>query len=179
MGRAKPLIGRFRVRPFSRFWKVLKTIVGGLAGALAWIIGLLVLFGPAQLVLANPALQSDKFLSVMGSMEPLPRTQAQPWILPMGLLVISTIYSLVYSRIEPAFKGPPLRRGLEFGLVLWAIMVPWFEFYLPWNVMREPAFLVLLEIACWLGVMLLVGIAIAISHARIGKTDRARPDDSR
>ena len=33
-------------------------------------------------------------------------------------------------------------------------MVPWFEFYLPWNVMREPAPLVLLEMACWLGVRL-------------------------
>lgn len=40
-------------------------------------------------------------------------------------------------------------------------MAPWFEFYLPWNVLREPAPLVVLELACWLGVMLLVGTAIA------------------
>lgn len=40
-------------------------------------------------------------------------------------------------------------------------MVPWFEFYLPWNVLREPASLVALEMLCWAGGMLLVGVTIA------------------
>jgi hypothetical protein len=40
-------------------------------------------------------------------------------------------------------------------------MVPWFEFYLPWNVMLEPMPLVLLEVLCWLIVQLLVGLALA------------------
>jgi hypothetical protein len=41
------------------------------------------------------------------------------------------------------------------------MMALWFEFYLPWNVLHEPAPLVALELVLWLGVMLLVGIAIA------------------
>lgn len=40
-------------------------------------------------------------------------------------------------------------------------MVPWFEFYLPWNMMHEPAPLVLLEMALWLGVLVVAGLAIA------------------
>jgi len=40
-------------------------------------------------------------------------------------------------------------------------MVPWFEFYLPWNVMHEPLLPVLLEMIHWLGVLLSVGFAIA------------------
>lgn len=43
-------------------------------------------------------------------------------------------------------------------------MVPWFEFYLPWNVMHEPATLVLLEAALWLAVLLTVGLAVAGSY---------------
>jgi hypothetical protein len=40
-------------------------------------------------------------------------------------------------------------------------MVPWFEFYLPWNVLREPNALVMLEVVCWAGVMTVVGLTIA------------------
>jgi len=46
-------------------------------------------------------------------------------------------------------------------MVAWALMVPWFEFYLPWNVMHEPVLLVLLEMILWMGVLLIVGIVIA------------------
>jgi hypothetical protein len=45
-------------------------------------------------------------------------------------------------------------------------MVPWFEFYLPRNVMREPAALVLLEMVLWLGVLLVAGLAIAVTYER-------------
>jgi hypothetical protein len=58
-------------------------------------------------------------------------------------------------------KGNRIKRGLKFGLVAWALMVPWFEFYLPWNVMHEPLLPVLLEMILWLGVLLSVGLAIA------------------
>lgn len=59
------------------------------------------------------------------------------------------------------YEAPWWRRGLRFGLLSWILMVPWFEFYLPWNVLREPAALVALEMLCWAGVLLLVGITIA------------------
>jgi hypothetical protein len=45
--------------------------------------------------------------------------------------------------------------------VAWVLMVPWFEFYLPWNVMHEPIMLVILEMVLWLCVHLIVGIVIA------------------
>jgi len=52
-------------------------------------------------------------------------------------------------------------RGFIFGACAWALSFTWFEFYLPWNVMREPAPLVALELVCWLAVMLVVGPTIA------------------
>ena len=40
-------------------------------------------------------------------------------------------------------------------------MVPWFEFYLPWNVLLEPFPLVALELICWAAVLLVVALTIA------------------
>lgn len=141
---------------------VLAAIVAGIAGGVAWVAGLFLFFIPAQTVLANPAYQSAKFLAVMSTIQPLPRVAAAPWVIPAGAIAIGIIHALVYSRIRGAFGGGAVRRGSRFGLVAWALMAPWFEFYLPWNVMREPLPLVLLEAVCWLTVLLAAGVVTAL-----------------
>jgi hypothetical protein len=139
---------------------MLKIFVPGIAGGIAWQLGMIIFFGPAQAILTDPQLQSAKFNAVFQSIAPLPRTAGQPLLLLAGLIGISLIYAGVHNAIRPALTGPVLKRSLKFGLILWAIMVPWFEYYLPWNVMGEPFLLVLLEGACWFGVMQLVAFAI-------------------
>lgn len=139
-----------------------KAIYAGLAGGIAWIGSTILFFGPAQAILANPDFQSQKFLYVVGQLEPLPYAADSPWIIPAGLLLIGTLYGLVYHFVRRAFQGVPWwKKGMRFGLVAWALMVPWFEFYLPWNVMHEPFMLVLLEMLLWMAVLLIVGITIA------------------
>jgi hypothetical protein len=141
---------------------LLRAVAAGFAGGLAWIVALTLFFGPAQAILANPNYQSQKFLSVVAQLEPLPRAAEAPWILPAGLLVMGVLYGVVYHFVRRAFPRKPWwKKGLQFGLITWVVMVPWFEFYLPWNVMHEPAVLVILEMALWLAVLLTVGIAIA------------------
>ena len=49
-------------------------------------------------------------------------------------------------------------------LIAWGLMAPWFEFYLPWNVMREPFALALLELLLWALVLQLVGIVMALVY---------------
>lgn len=133
----------------------------GLAGGAAWIAGVLVLFTPAQAVLANPAYQSAKFLSVLAEMEPLPRVGEDPWLFPAGVALIGILYGHVYRFLRGSLGSSAWERGARFGMVAWALMAPWFEFYLPWNVMREPTALVVLELILWAGVLLGVGWAIA------------------
>ena len=140
---------------------MLAATVAGLAGGIAWIAGVMVLFTPAQAVLANPAWQSAKFLSVLTEMEPLPRVAADPWLFPAGVALIGIVYGHVYAMVRGSLGTGAWRRGARFGIVAWALMAPWFEFYLPWNVMHEPAPLVLLELALWAGVLLGVGLATA------------------
>jgi hypothetical protein len=144
--------------------KPLRLLIAGLAAAVAWLAGLQVFFGPAQRILTDPGLQSPKFLAAFAR-EPFPR-MAEAWVLPAGLLVIGLIHATAYAWLAPRLDGPPWRRGLAFGALAWALMVPWFEFYLPWNVMREPFPLVMLEAACWAGVLLLVGLATGLAYGR-------------
>lgn len=141
----------------------LRVIASGLAGGIAWIAGMILFFGPAQKILADPQLQSAKFIAVMEHIEPLPRMSENIWIIVVGLLVIGVIYGIVFSFIGPRLSGGNFLKGTQFGLISWALMVPWFEFYLPWNVMHEPALLVLLEVFLWALVLQLVGISISLS----------------
>src|SRR3970040_598951 len=55
-------------------------------------------------------------------------------------------------------------------------MVPWFEFSLPWNVLLEPEPLVALELVCWAGVLVLVGLTIAGVEAALGRNRVAARD---
>lgn len=147
--------------------RALRILASSIAAAIAWWVGLLVVFGPAQIILADPDRQSAKFLSVFAQ-PPLPRMAERVEILPLGLLLVGTIYACTYEWLGARLSGPPLRKGLAFGLIAWALMVPWFEFYLPWNVMREPLPLVLLEALCWLLVLLGVGFATSVVDDRLG-----------
>ncbi len=138
----------------------IRTLVAGIAGGVAWSLGMMAIFGPAQTILASPTLQSAKLNAVFQTMAPLPRTQGQPLLLVAGLIGIALIYAMVHDAIRPVLSGSLVRRAAKFGLILWAVMVPWFEYYLPWNVLNEPLPLVLLECLCWFGVMQLVSFAI-------------------
>lgn len=139
-------------------------LLAGLLGGIAWFLGIVLFFGAAQGLLTDPDLQSAKMLDAFTS-EPLPRTNEAPWLLIAGLLGIGALWGWTYVWLSSAWPGAWWRRGLRFGVVAWVLMIPWFEFYLPWNVLHEPAALVALELVCWAGVVLGVGLAVAGTDA--------------
>jgi len=150
-----------------------RILIGGVLAATAWWAGLLLVFGPAQSLLSDPARQSAKFLAAFTD-PPLPRMAEHPETLLVGLLIVGWFHAGVFAALEPKLSGGILRKGITFGVIAWALMVPWFEFYLPWNVMREPLGLVALEGLCWLGVQLGVGLVLSAT-GRIGRIGRLRP----
>lgn len=154
-------------------------LVAGLAGGTAWFVSMMLLFGPAQAILSNPEFQSAKFLYIAGQLEPLPRIAEAPWLLPLGLLLIGMIYGIVYRFVRPALTGSWWEKGIKFGLVAWVLMVPWFEFYLPWNMMHEPALLVLLEMVLWMGVLAAASLAMAgVYEWRVSSMSTLEPGES-
>ncbi len=148
--------------------------IAGLAGGVAWFLGILVIFGPAQAVLTDPNLQSAKMIAAFRTEPMAPRIYGAPWLVGAGFLGIGVLWGWVYAWIAASWPGPWWKRGLRFGVVGWALMVPWLEFYLPWNVLLEPATLVALEMVCWMGVLLGVGLAIAGVEAALSRREVER-----
>jgi hypothetical protein len=143
-----------------------RALIAGLAGGVAWNVGMLLTFGPAQRWLADPELQSPKMFSVFADPELPPRMNEAPWIVPVMLLGLGVLYGLCFAAVREGLPGQGrLARGLSFGVLAWALGFFWFELYLPWNVLREPAPLVLLELCLWLLVLLGVGATISFVYA--------------
>lgn len=160
-------VGSGRVR-----WR--RVLPAGLAGGIAWLLSMLALFGPAQRLLTDPRLQSAKFIAAFADPVAPPRAASAPWIVPAGILIIATGFALVYALVHPGLGATRVRRGIRFGFIAWLLMVPWFEFYLPWNVMLEPWPLVLLEMFCWFLVLQLTAQAIAwVYEGRIPRSGSA------
>jgi hypothetical protein len=135
-----------------------------LAAAIGWFIGFMVSFTPAQSILADPARQSAKFLAIFFSIPPAPRIASPPQFLGL-VLVLGVFLALAHRLSRPDRARPWWHRGLRFGALAWLFMVPWFELYLPWNVLHEPMPLVLLEAACWWITLTCSGLAIAAADS--------------
>lgn len=149
-------------------------IAGGLGGA-ALIIGLIVFFGPVQGILSDPAIQSPKMIAVFTEIEPLPRVGTQPWAVAIGFILLGVIHGLVFAWLAPALPGDGWRKGFAYGLVLWLLMVTWFEFFILWNVMHEPVILIALEGALWLLTLQVEGLTIAAAYNYREKAKREVP----
>ncbi len=142
----------------------LRIFLTGILVTVVWYVGIILVFGPAQSILADPAYQSQKFLEVFTEMEPLPRMYLQPVAFYFGFLIVGICFSGAYHLIGRHLPGKTLRKGAFFGFGAWLLINPWFEFYLPWNVMHEPIRLVLLEMVLWFIVLMLVSIVTVYAH---------------
>ena len=136
--------------------------LGVLASTVGWMVGFFVSFVPAQAILTDPAHQSPKMLAAFFTLEPLPRLSSPDRMLLL-VLVVSVFLVLGYRLSRPDPTRSWWRRGLRFGSLAWLLMVPWFELYLPWNVLHEPMPLVLLEAACWWITLTCSGLGIALA----------------
>ena len=134
-----------------------------LASTVGWMVGMSIAFVPAQAILTDPSRQSAKMLAVFSTLEPLPRIGTPDRMIVL-VAVVSVFLVLGYRLSRPDPSQSWWRRGLRFGTLAWLLMVPWFELYLPWNVLHEPMPLVVLEAACWWITLTCSGLGIAIAH---------------
>lgn len=140
----------------------IRKVIGIATAGVIWFFALNLFFvwSGAQSVLANPAYQSAKFLKAFTA-EPLPRAAESFFVVLAGFWGVGAIAGAVFVWLNDKLNYGWLKKGVAFGLIQWALMIPWFEFYLPFNVMLEPLSLVLLEMFLWLGVTLTVGIYLS------------------
>jgi hypothetical protein len=145
--------------------KLLRTILVWPVCSLMWRAGLSIffLYTGAQSILANPKYQDQKMLDIFFKMQPPARDAQNSWLLIEGFFVTGLFMAIAVNIINRGLKGSWLKRGLLMGCIAWMLVIPWFEFYLPYNLMREPLSLVLLEGLLWFGVMMLVGMSASFT----------------
>lgn len=146
----------------KRYWRELLTLA--LCGQV-WLLGIRLFFvySGAQQILADPERQSAKFLDAFMRSEPLPRMATEPWILEKGMFLVGCCAAAALIFLNGKWAAVWWKKGLQFGCLLWAVAIPWFEFYLPYNVMHEPVGLVLLETALWLLTLQTVGFFVSFT----------------
>lgn len=134
----------------------LRYIILFIGSGLVWFGALNVFFvySGAQSILGNTEYQSSKFIKTFTEYEPLPLMATDPSVVWKGLLVAGLLAAIAFAIVNRNLEGGWLKRGVIFGMIHWLLMTPWFEFYLPYNVMHEPILLVVLEGLLWLGVLL-------------------------
>ena len=145
--------------------KSVRILIAFLGCGLVWYYAMRFFFitTGAQKILASPEYQSSKFIKTFTEYEPLPRMAADNSVLWKGLMIVGFFVAGAFLMLNNKMKGNWLKKGLLFGFIQWMIMAPWFEFYLPYNVMNEPLPLVLLEAALWLCVALIIGLFLSFT----------------
>lgn len=122
----------------SRWWRAaIAGWVGGLAGNA--LLGLLFTSAPVVAVLHDPAWQSRLFLDLAPTRNVL--------VSVAGLVVLSGIHGCLYELVRASLPGRTwMRRGMVWGLVLWALYWLPQEWFIYVTLLREPLSLAGLEL---------------------------------
>jgi len=146
---------------------VSRTVVAGLAGGLAFVLGTSLTFallsgsrrGQTGL-LFDPATQSPKVIAVWKEIEPLPRVIETPLLILGGFVLFAIGYAFVYRSVAAAWPAGVLRRGWRLALIVWLGTV-FSELVGPFNVLHQPLSLSVIAWAFWAVAAVLEGYAIA------------------
>lgn len=128
----------------------------------------------SELLFSEEAGQSDKVLSVWLEQEPLPAVtplwadldeiDGRGFAVQAMLLLWASALVIVYALGWRDGPGRPIRRGLTFGVAMWAVLFLFYEAFIPFNLLGEPFPLVLVELALTLIAMAITGVVIALTY---------------
>ena len=140
----------------------LRKVFAALTAGAVWYFAfnLCFVWSGAQNILGDPARQSAKFIKAFVEYQPLPR-MVDITILWKGFFLCGLLSSIAFLLVGNNNKHVWWKHALRFGAIHWLLMIPWFEFYLPYNVMNEPLSLVFFETAIWLAVLMLVSFYLS------------------
>lgn len=144
-----------------------RTVVAGLAGGLAFLLGTFLTFALAggsregeTGVLFDPDTQHPKVIAAWKEIEPLPRVIEQPAVVLAGMVVFGIAYAFLYRSVAAAWPADRMARVLRLALVVW-IGAVFSEFMGPFNVLHQPLHLSVVAWAFWAVPALLEAAAIA------------------
>jgi hypothetical protein len=156
-----------------------RTLVAGLAGGIAFVLGTFVTF--AQLsgsrrgdegLLFDPDTQHEKVIAVWKQLEPLPRVIETPAVILVGMIAFGIAYAFVYRSVASAWPAGIHRRAWRLALVIWLASV-FSEFMGPFNVLHQP---LSLSVVAW-GFWAVSAVAEAYTLVYVLDRGRSEPTD--
>lgn len=140
------------MKPGSLLRALLAGWIGGFAGN--GLLGALFTSPMVHGVLYDPARQSALFLAIT--------PQRDIAVSVIGLVLLSGLHGLLFSILRDSIPGRDrVRKGLWWGVAIWAIYWLAQEWFIYVTLLREPASLAAVELAILLVGSLLEGLVIA------------------
>jgi hypothetical protein len=154
-----------------------RTLVAGLAGGVAFVLGTFLTFAQlsgsrrgAEGVLFDPDTQSQKVIAVWKQLEPLPRVIETPAVILVGMVAFGIAYAFVYRSVASAWPAGIHHRAWRLALVIWLAAV-FSEFMGPFNVLHQP---LQLSVVAW-GFWAVSAVAEAYTLVYILDRGRSQP----
>lgn len=137
--------------------RALKIVIAGLVGGFVGngVLGALFSCPPVRSLLYRPDLQSELFRQVT------PHRNIPVSV--VGLVVLSIIHAWLFAILSESIPGRTwLRKGLFWGVAIWAMYWVFQEWFIYHTLLDEPLLLCLLELSILLLGSLVEGVLIAL-----------------
>ena len=117
----------------------IRAAIGGAIGLVtAALLGFYIFFPLTAFLIFDPNIQSAKLIAVWLTLEPLPILLTNPLLFLGGTAIIGVGHGLVFAGIVKGLPEPLLKRGVVYGLVLWALLFIFLVFFTPLNLLGAP-----------------------------------------
>jgi hypothetical protein len=136
-------------------------IAGGIGIFVANLVSQILFFQIGGELLFQSDQQSDKLITVMTQMEPLPVMETDPAVYMTISVFIGALHGGVFAYIRDSLPEHTIKSGLAYGGILWVLMALYFEFHAPFNMFGEPLPLLGLELCFWVIVVSVEGVLIS------------------
>ncbi len=154
-----------------------RLVAAAFAAFVASLVANALLYGnpiTQSLYYSGDAGQGEKFVAIWNTLQPLPALSAKWSALAsptgrtfavQGLLFVWMLgVTFVFATIHEAIPGNGLRKGVNYGLIVWALCFVFFDVWTHFNVMAMPLGYVLFGLVLNLVIAIVAGVAMAMVY---------------
>lgn len=150
-----------------------RLVIATLAAFFVTLLANIVLYGnplTQSVYYSGAAGQGDKFVAIWNTLQPLPALSANWSALanPTGRtfavqgLLLAWIFGVtfIFAKLQHAIPGSGLRKGVNYGVIVWALCFVFFDVWTHFNVMAMPLGYVIFGLILNLIISIIVGVTV-------------------
>lgn len=122
-----------------------------------------------QIIFSTSNGQNPKLIAVWTQLDPIPSLLTLLPALTITPIIYSAIFAITYETL-PGKTG--MRKGLSYGIMLWALIAVFFELFTPRGLLGEPVHLLAFELCLWFAALIAVGVMMGVIYSKMQKKRR-------